>query len=93
MVKLNLGGVNSTKYAQEINLDTFDTSGVYFLAKAKCTNAPENANDGIFISYYGSQVGVQLWVSTALNTTTFGAFIRVKSSSTWRSWFRLTLTV
>lgn len=87
-----LGGVDLTKYTQEINLDTFNMSGVFFLAKARCTNAPENANDGIFISYNGSQVGVQLWVSTALNTTTYGAFIRVKSSGTWRSWFRLTLT-
>lgn len=87
-----LGGVNLTKYTEEIDLNTFNMSGVFFLAKARCTNAPTNVNDGLFINYYDSQVGAQIWISTALNTSNYGMFVRAKSSGTWKSWLRVTLT-
>lgn len=89
-----LGAVTATKYGVAIDLDTFNTSGVFLLQKAKTTNAPEATNDLILINHYGNNRSLQIVISTALNTTTYGMFIRVstQNNASWGNWYRFTLT-
>ena len=86
-----LGEINESRYGESFDLDTFNMSGVFFLAKAKCGNAPSSVNDGIFISRIGPVRAYQIWISTALNTSSYGMFIRVKNTS-WGNWYRFNLT-
>ena len=89
-----LGGITASMYGTNIDLNTFDTSGIFFLQKTKTTNAPEASNDAILINHHGNTRSLQVWISTALNTTTYGMFIRVSANNnaSWGNWYRFTLS-